>query len=114
MGYQKIADDDSSVTNCAPVCDKDCVNGQCDTPNICKCNDGYILDTSDPFNCEPNCGLPGCFSGVCVAPGKCQCNHGYRETTTPWVCDPVCDKCDNGKIKIRIIAFINITVWIIG
>nr|XP_031825838.1 fibrillin-1-like [Nomia melanderi] len=102
---------------CLPVCDEECVNGYCDTPNKCGClsnyeplmgkpnvcvpvcYDGYVLDG---MTCTPVCTEPCGEYGLCVAPGACRCNDGYRyvNNTTEFTCEPVCDlDCQNGTCE---------------
>ncbi|KAH0567294.1 hypothetical protein KQX54_008159 [Cotesia glomerata] len=101
-GYQIIPSDQAHLNssepiNCRPICEKPCINGVCASPNSCDCNDGYILDTDDPYNCEPNCGKEGCINGFCSAPEQCTCNKGYQlSNNSQSICDPVCNNCVNG------------------
>ncbi|XP_058985551.1 epidermal growth factor-like protein [Musca domestica] len=63
---------------CVPKCDN-CENGECLSPNNCKCNDGY--NWSPEHGCSPSC-PEGCSNGVCIAPSVCRCSQGFYFTST--------------------------------
>ncbi|XP_026322459.1 cell death abnormality protein 1-like [Hyposmocoma kahamanoa] len=80
---------------CSPICEPSCVNGYCQSPDVCACNGGYITNPSNLFHCTPYC--PGdCEHGECTAPNICECLHGYARING--TCQPICTTaCINGK-----------------
>jgi len=82
-----------------------CTNGQCVSPNVCKCTTGY-----NGNDCSIPVCSPACAHGVCAGPNSCNCfGTGYTNCALPpniCACDedeclranPVCDplsKCTN-------------------
>lgn len=49
-GYEEID------RKCAPICENQCENGFCSTPNQCKCNENYTLTEIGRYFCysKPN------------------------------------------------------------
>ncbi|XP_073825962.1 uncharacterized protein [Musca autumnalis] len=72
--------------HCKPNC-KNCLNGVCNEPDVCQCNDGFIwnqsLQSCQQFGCY-------CENGYCSQPGQCVCNKGYRKLESDF-CEPICD-----------------------
>ncbi|KXJ77512.1 hypothetical protein RP20_CCG007371 [Aedes albopictus] len=79
---------------CIPICDKECVDGECAAPNQCECFEGYSNENSTDYHqCLPVC-TNGCQNGDCIAPGKCICHKGYGKIADE--CIPLCEKCSLG------------------
>lgn len=88
QGYEEING------TCFPICDKECVNGECLAPNQCECFEGYSSENSTDYNlCQAVCSN-GCQNGNCIAPGKCICHKGYGKIADE--CIPLCEKCSLG------------------
>lgn len=87
---------------CEPICDEglvDCTNGQCTQPNICECNEGFVLAIRDGrMACEPKPCDRTCVNGFCVGNDQCSCQEGYRKSPMyDFICEPVCgDGCVEG------------------
>lgn len=83
---------------CYPVCQKECENGNCTSPEVCTCNPGYQKDPSDKYKCLPVC-LKECQNGECVIPETCRCNSGFTPNLSdPYLCDPFCEPgCVNAQ-----------------
>lgn len=47
-GYKMFQDREDL---CEPNCARECVNGFCINPDTCQCDEGYQLDSNDPFSC---------------------------------------------------------------
>lgn len=47
----------------------------CVEPNVCKCNEGYVLNPEDHSECLPICSRD-CSFGNCVGPEICECIDG--------------------------------------
>ncbi|KAJ9594774.1 hypothetical protein L9F63_013934 [Diploptera punctata] len=100
LRYKKDGNDNI----CIPICEKECVNGYCDRPNVCNCFDGYEKDnniTNDnvciPFCFQRYC-LNECINGNCIAPNKCSCDDGYVKSRDTKNCVPFCaDGCINSN-----------------
>lgn len=61
--------------SCIPECPAECVNGECVTPNVCTCKEGY--QQNDNGTCEAQCEESCPENGTCVAPNQCGCNTGF-------------------------------------
>ncbi|XP_076395386.1 uncharacterized protein LOC100879168 [Megachile rotundata] len=92
---ESCANATSSAFACEAICDLDCGNGSCTSPNTCTCLEGYENDANG--SCIPSC--TGCENGSCVAPESCECEQGYALTNigNRSVCEPFCERCSNGK-----------------
>ena len=55
-----------------PVCDPECINGNCTRPNHCECKIGWAGTDCSQCVC-----LPGCVHGNCETPFECQCEPGW-------------------------------------
>lgn len=76
-----------------------CTHGECVSPNICFCNDGYDWDTA-LLECVPFCDGK-CHHGTCVQPEVCACDEGYTHHPSESVCIPHCDDgCVNGECTV--------------
>lgn len=76
---------DGFVDLCEPQCENECINGICNEPNKCQCNEGYELghNKNETNMCYPICrskidGSHGCGNGTCIAPNTCQCDDGFE------------------------------------
>jgi|GEM_PF-449857 len=71
---------------CNPVCDPECVNGDCTAPDLCSCDPGW----SDALCDIPVCSQT-CMHGNCTAPEICTCGTGWsgNDCSTP-LCNPAC------------------------
>ncbi|XP_029160414.1 fibrillin-2-like [Nylanderia fulva] len=96
-GYRALNDTNDKET-CVPVCTNGCINGTCVEPEVCSCNEGYLMD-SDGFTCRPACDEE-CERnyGYCYEPHVCSCLPGYKKIdNNSSSCEPVCDRaCING------------------
>ncbi|XP_014370425.2 multiple epidermal growth factor-like domains protein 10 [Papilio machaon] len=87
------SDIDTDPIMCRPVCDPECVHGDCIAPDVCRCHEGYKNDNSS--ECTPVC--ESCGNGTCVAPNNCQCFKGYSRDERG-SCIPHCETpCVNGS-----------------
>lgn len=72
----KLSDD---FTACLPICSfedgHDCIFGDCISPQVCKCFDGYRFLDDRNCTCVPMCS-PGCINGVCTEKG-CICHENF-------------------------------------
>lgn len=82
---------------CQPIC-KNCENGECIAPNVCKCAENYQWqsDTETDMNevenatCKPIC-KSNCKNGQRKSPDNCVCNTNYYFNKTLDECLPVCN-----------------------
>lgn len=66
---------------CVPQCTHTCVHGKCTAPEVCTCDDGYLLNM-DNHTCEPVC--LECLTGsYCSEPNHCACLNGYTDIIFP-------------------------------
>ncbi|XP_011498130.1 PREDICTED: multiple epidermal growth factor-like domains protein 10 [Ceratosolen solmsi marchali] len=66
-------------TTCRPHCEGDCINGRCIEPELCICDESYILsnDTQGNTICIPLCSKE-CLHGACLREkGICDCLEGW-------------------------------------
>lgn len=72
-----------------------CHNGKCVQPNVCKCLEGFEMDT-EKRECQRLC-HPACVFGECID-GRCECELGFQMVNgSEHICEPHCDKpCING------------------
>ena len=64
------------------MCPESCINGGCNTPNICTCDSGWDGDNCDIAICSQ-----GCVNGACTGPDDCMCNANWQGDA----CDvPIC------------------------
>lgn len=52
-----------------------CASGKCIAPNVCSCEQGWILDETRT-KCVPHCDST-CLNGFCSGANKCSCHAGY-------------------------------------
>ncbi len=78
-----------NCTECVPL--PDCLNGFCDKPLECKCQDGYLGQFCHKPKCRDGCDKD---NGFCTEPGECWCRPGYTGPTCT-ECMPY-PGCDNG------------------
>ncbi|XP_045765342.1 platelet endothelial aggregation receptor 1-like isoform X2 [Maniola jurtina] len=71
---------------CDPVCNPECVNAVCTSPNVCTCYPDHIRNLGG--FCMPTCPI-GCQNGRCSG-GECLCKDGYTLDTEGKFCKPVC------------------------
>nr|XP_046477191.1 von Willebrand factor D and EGF domain-containing protein-like isoform X2 [Neodiprion pinetum] len=91
---------DSIYNNCILPCSEiNCINGKCDGPTECKCNDGYVKSQTNSFICRPKC--RPCLYGKCTKSQLCTCDKGYRLSSNQQTCEPICNApiC-NGKLCV--------------
>ncbi|XP_075154181.1 uncharacterized protein LOC142227544 [Haematobia irritans] len=83
-------------TNCNPICEPNCDNGECQAPNNCVCNKGYQMNPSKI--CEPVCTI-SCGFGKCIRPETCECDNGYKYSRDRKTCEPECLNTCPGNSK---------------
>ncbi|XP_058816140.1 tenascin-like [Topomyia yanbarensis] len=88
QGYEE------SNGTCIPICNEQCIHGECMAPNQCECYEGYSNANSTANHlCQPVCSN-GCLYGDCIAPRKCICHKGYGKIADE--CIPLCERCSLG------------------
>ncbi|CAJ0950923.1 unnamed protein product, partial [Mesorhabditis belari] len=55
-----------------PMCNENCLHGECIGPNKCSCFDGWMGE-----KCERCVRKNGCKMGFCNLPGECRCENGW-------------------------------------
>lgn len=89
-GYQSVVLDSSQPPICRPICEKNCKNGFCSSPNVCSCNEGYSMNNESSGDCLPICG--NCTEiQDCISPGQCQCKAEYKITPNGGCKEIICN-----------------------
>lgn len=84
-GFKLLPDSDHE---CHPYCNTPCVNGVCQAPDICQCDDGHELRNGN--ECVPICNKE-CVNGTCIAHEMCECNEGFQlRGYQDHICVPIC------------------------
>ncbi|XP_034472070.1 protein draper-like [Drosophila innubila] len=98
-GY-RLVNNSGSGSKCDPVCNNNCENGKCVSPNTCSCNEGYDNIQHNPANsCVPVCKRKR-NNGECVTSESSKCNDGYKLNESTGECYPVCSNdCPNGRCE---------------
>ena len=77
------------------TCNKNCINGKCDSNNVCICDTGYL-----GADCSTKCSCVSFNNGICNDDGTCTCKPQFtgldcKNCINPLFNGDKCDQCVN-------------------